>query len=236
MSEETKVIDRIRKMMAMATDERGAENERETAMRMALKLLAKHNLTMQHLEEETEERGKSVLDGRNFPWERTVAFGLAQLYFCKYYFTTKGARCDHNFIGLESNATTALEMSKFVIASVRREGSAYVSRGGPGSHTDFSKGAAARIYARCDALRKQAEAESAAEATPGTSLVLASVYKTEEAANQALLDEMGTKLKQGRNQQRSSNYSAYAAGREFGDRINLNRQVGNGQRTAGLLN
>lgn len=239
MKDEDKIVSRIRKMMAIANDAAASEGERDNAMRMALKLLAKHNLSMKQIEDSVapEERGKTVWSERNFPWARQIASAVSRLFFCKYYYVAYSSKgvCEHNFVGLESNAVTAMEMTKYVITSVRAEAAKYVRETGIGTPRDFAKGAALRIYARCEALRKEAEQESAAEATPGTSLVLASVYQQEQAANDAFLAAMNVKLKTSKDRQHAAGSRGFWAGHEYGGKVSLNRQVG-GAKAAAMLN
>jgi hypothetical protein len=238
MTEEDKIVSRIRKMMAIANDAAASEGERDNAMRMALKLLAKHNLSMKQIDASVapEERGKTIMSDRNDPWARQVAGAIARLFFCKYYYVpyTAQTRCEHNFIGLESNTVTAMEITKYVLASIRAEAAKYVRETGIGTPRDFCKGATLRIHARCEALRKEAEQESAAEATPGTALVLASVYQQEQAANDAFLEAMNVKLKSSKDKQRAAGSSGFWAGHEYGGKVSLNRQVG-GAKAAAML-
>jgi hypothetical protein len=221
-------------MMAIANDAAASEGERDNAMRMSLKLLAKHNLSMATIEESAapEERGQTIMSGRNDPWARQVASAVAQLFFCKYYYCayTKETRCEHHFIGLESNTATAMEMARYVINSVRTEAAKFAKDNPRSTPRDFAKGATARIYARCLQLRADAERDSVADAAPGTALVLASVYKQEEAANAALLAAMGTKLKSGKSREHSASSTGYWAGHEYGGKVGLNRQLGGDRR------
>jgi magnesium-transporting ATPase (P-type) len=235
---EEKIISRVRKMLALAADERASDGERDNAMRMAHNLLAKHNLTLAQASDTPEEaRDRIVFVDRNDPWARQVAYGIAQLFFCKYYFIgyTDKTLCHHFFIGKESNAVTAQLVAEHAIKSVRKEAAAYVRDGGPGTPRDFCKGATARIYQRCTELRRAAEAESAAAPTQtstGTALVLASLYKTEENANDAFLAQLGLNLREGKSRERSvSSITALRAGAAYGDKVHLGRSIGTDARS-----
>jgi len=51
-----KVIDKINKLLALGNNAAAAQNERETALRQAYSLLAKHNLEMNDLKAKTDGR------------------------------------------------------------------------------------------------------------------------------------------------------------------------------------
>lgn len=51
-----KILDRIRKLLAMANDERGNDNERETALRQAHAMLTKHGLELADVEAHEREK------------------------------------------------------------------------------------------------------------------------------------------------------------------------------------
>jgi hypothetical protein len=166
--------------------------------------------------------------GKDFPWMRTTAAAVARLFFCEYlYVLVRGGKVIHYFVGRESNTVTAREMTAYIISSIDREGRRWASESYTGSNgwRSFCKGAAARVYTRCDAIRKDAER---APVTPSssTALVLASVYTQETTANKAfILAKYEGKVKEKPTQQRNTNYDSFSAGREYGDKVSLNKQV-----------
>lgn len=246
MSAETeveRVLARVRKLMTLANDKAASAGERDNAIRMAHNTLAKHNLTMSEAEaggkKPEEERGAQPLAGRNHPWTRTVVHGLAKLFFCEYFYVSlPGSKVIHYFIGKQSNAITAKEMSTFVIKSIDTEAQRYANQTGGGGTAwrSFCKGAAVQVYWRCDAIRKEAEkqkaeaaaaAQAAAPASTSTAMVLSSVYAQEEAANKAFIENMGgepPKVKPDR--QKKGDPDAKRAGAVYGDTISLQTQIG----------
>lgn len=229
-----KAIDRIKKLLAMGTDERSNEQERETSMRMALALLAKHNMDMSDVatEIEKEKRNKQELEQFPCPWRRTVGNAIAEMFFCKFFSTNMYGKQKKifTFVGLESNAVTALEMTKYLINSITKEGRKEKKRLG-GDHafeTSFFNGAAWRISERCRALKAEAEMENTKLST-GTALTLVNVYEQEIAANiKFIAEEMGIKLVQGKGKGMSiKDHSAFGMGREFGNGVSLNNQLSN---------
>jgi hypothetical protein len=229
-----KVMERVRKMLALANDKAATEGERDNAMRMAHSTLAKYNLSLGDLSEaeraKQETRGKGQAESRDIPWCRTTAMAIGQLFFCEYFFVSlRGGKCRHYFVGLESNVATAIAMTQYAINSITREANA-ASKGQHGSvgsfQRSFAKGAASALYWRCDKIRKEAEQVSHVAASSGTSLVLASVYEREQKANQMALADMGISVKPRKQTQRNTRTDAFNSGHEYGNRIPLNKQIG----------
>jgi hypothetical protein len=238
-SEQAKALARVRKMLNLANNAAATEGERDTAMRQVYTILAKYNLSMADAEAsgeaKEEQRGDEAYDAGSMghAWARTIAHGIAQLFFCKYYFSSWRVRTTqrirHHFIGRLSNAATASEMTKYVVASVakeaaRRRREAFLDGRW---ERDFCKGAASRIWRRCEELRQQAELE-AKGVSSGRELVLASLYRRELTANEDWLAAQGVSLRTGKDRQRGAGRDAYNAGSEFGKSVSLNRQLSGG--------
>lgn len=232
MSQEDKIISKVRKLLNTANGTaEGGEHERDTAMRMALNLLAKHNLSMSDLEESKQE-DRCVDNDSTFhsaPWMRTVGYAMAELFFCAFYVTRIHGknRLRFTFIGREGNVQTAKEMTTYLIKSVESESrKAQKQHGQTGEWAGgFRKGAGMRIWVRSKELRKQAEQESNA-ATTGTALVLASVYAQEKSKNEQYIQGMGVELTVRKAVTHKTNTSGYIAGDNFGKTVSLNKQVG----------
>lgn len=232
MSERSKewVLERVRKLLNLGQNSGATEGERDNAMRMAHSLLAKYNLDMAELKldtgEEAEDRKiiRSPFYGR--PWARQVARNVARLFFCGYIYmpATKATDTVHFFVGKESNAITACEMSAYLVTSIRREGRAKNPTGENVWLRSFCVGAAVRIEERVGEII-EAAAKQNQRSSSGTSLVLASIYQTEQAANIVLLDSTFKKKQKGRSGKSDGLTDAYNDGREYGNRVGLNRQV-----------
>lgn len=228
-----KVLAKVQKLLNTANGTaEGGEHERDTAMRMALKLLAMHNLEMTDLQAKKEERMTATLETYTCPWRRTVAGAISSMFFSKYFYTGVPGKQKHTFtfIGLESNVITARDMTEWVIKSVTKECLRKKREVGGNAawETSFFNAAASVISQRCREMRAEAEMESTPTST-GTALVLASIYDQEEKANLAhIAEEMGIKLRTKSIKLAVKDLGGMAAGREFGKNINLDRQIGNG--------
>ena len=232
---EDKIIDKIAKLLAVANgNAAGGEHERDTAMRMATKLLIKHNLSMVDITGKTKGEARESAEAEHYtdPWRRVCAGAIARLYFCGF-FTSKIAgkqKLMYTFIGLQSNIETARDIAGYVIKSIDREAKRLrKEQGQPASfETSFMNAAAGRIGARCDALRAEAEAETQAEqaANAGNALVLANYYDSEKLANDEYVAfTMNIKLKSKPNRLTNLNNDGFVKGRKFGEDLSLNNQL-----------
>jgi hypothetical protein len=219
-----KIIDRVKKMLALAKDSSATEGERDNALRMAYATLSKYNIDIDDLEV-NEGRECLELFGFNSPWQGRVAHSIAQLFFCNYYFF-RGYKYTHSFVGKTSNVTTAQMMVEYVIKSiVKQAGKQQRNEGRTHSwNTSFCKGASVVIMQKCAEMRKLKETEAP---TSGTSLVLADLYKAEFDLNSEFIkNALNLKIKTSKSKERTAG-AGYNAGKEFGDTINLSGQGGN---------
>ncbi len=220
---EEKILTRIRKMMAIANDSAATEHERDTALQMSYRLLAKHNLTMLQVDQSTSEpRDNYKTEGWSQLWAKQICLITSDLFFCSYYYGNKinATKCVHHFVGLESNATTAMLMSAYIINSILKECRARYTHNLAPESRSFALGCARRLRVRVNALI----AEEQQANVPGTALALINLYKSEKDANEALLPD---NLKPSKGGKSTVKALAYEAGKEFGNKINLSKQVGN---------
>lgn len=218
-----KILGRIKKMMALANDAAATEGERDNALRMSYKLLAAHNLSMVDVEAhgamKPEKREQHRASFVVYPWARNIASNVSDLFFCKYYFQRAGSgkQATHTFLGKVSNATTASIVADFVVRSVLKEASRRYGSAISPEARNFAVGVARRIGERVRELRRE---ESVA--TPGTALVLASLYDSEKKANDSWLALQGVTLKITTASTKAvTNAAAYHAGKDFGNRVSL---------------
>lgn len=228
-----KIINRIKKMLALANDLAATEGERDNALRMAYATMAKHNIDIASVDEATKEQTEPRVNfestGWSWSWTHQVRNIVADLFMCRYYYRDQGSgkingtQCYHHFIGRESNAMTAAVMSEYIVDSILKEGrKLYKQNTAPGTRA-FAIGAMHKLCERVQEIKRSQAAQSEAESS-GTALVLASLYQTEKDANDKMLAEIGVTERKARNSKVDT--SAYQAGMEFGSKINLDLQVG----------
>ena len=224
-----KILDRVRKLLAIANDERANEGERDNALRMAHNLLAKYQLDMSDVDarerEKQDPRGHFQNDGWNMLWCKDVRNAIAKLFDTTYYFGRKinATRGEHHFVGRESNATTAMLLSDWIIRSILREADQrYKHRLTPEGRS-FAMGVAYKLYERVDQLKaaKQQEFKEA-----GYSIVLADASRVELEENGKYISKVLGRNLTVRNRKRTSvNADAFSSGEEYGSSINLNTQL-----------
>lgn len=224
-----RVLERVQKLLNLANDKGATEGERDNAMRMAHATLAKYNLDMEQVESHKtrkDDRGILKTEFGNWIWARHVANSVAELFFCHYVCST--SKSDHKgfhyFIGKEANARTASMIAEFAVKAIAREGDRQMRELGERwpYFRSFGMGAAARIRARVDEMKKD---QTQVDSAPGTALVLASLYERELAANKKFLEEKGFKTSKSRGGGRLER-DGYYEGVQYGDTVSLNRQVG----------
>ena len=218
-----KIISRIRKMLALSKDASASDGERDNALRMAHATLAKYNLSMAAVDAPPEEdRSAQKQRIRHRMWMVTIHNAVAKLFFCTLFMSKRGAYIDMTFVGKESNILTAKEMAAYLCSSILKE-----NKNQPSDQSwlaSFNKGAASRIWERCEQLRK--ESEKSVERAPGTALVLASLYQRESTANDDYIrDVLKITLTDSKARASTVRGGAYNAGRSYGDRLSLNRQI-----------
>jgi hypothetical protein len=164
-----KILERVRKLLAMANDERGNEGERDNALRMANNLMAKYQLDMADIPTEVRERddpiGRFDVDGWYIPWCNMIRGSVARLFSCKYLQGGKinATRGRHIFIGRASNATTAMLMSDWIVKEALREADRVAGHRLTPAGRSFGLGVASRLARRVTELLEKSAAELSRE-------------------------------------------------------------------------
>ena len=224
----SKTLDRIRKLLAMANDERGNEHERETALRQAHSLLTRHGLDLMDLDdlqrEQQDPRGQFREDGWSAIWARLVYAAMGDLFMCLHLHTpphkTNTRKQTHIYIGRTSNATTAFYMASYVANSIMKEARRAKAEQGADIRS-FSIGCAHRIIERVQAM---VEARAESSGVGGEyAVALVDLEKAEKESNLDFIS--GWNVRQRDVKASGIKSQDYQAGREFGDSVSLNVQV-----------
>lgn len=219
------ILEKVKKLLALANDAGATEGERENALRMAHGLLAKHNLDMADLQQHVQQEGREDFENETFNmrWCRVVSNSIAKLFFCKYYTGRKinGTKSIHHFVGKASNVATAALMAEYAIASILKECRKNWGHNLAPQSRSFAIGAADRIADRVNEMIKEAKPEG----STCTSLVVQNLYKSELEANEAFIKAQGTKLVTSKGKSQPVNQAAYRSGLAYGNGIGLNAQV-----------
>lgn len=222
---EEKIVNRIKKMMALANDPSASDGERENALRMSYNLLAKHNLEMSDVSgkpqgpQEARQRVQEEFYGR--PWAVSVVSAVADLFFCTYYFRIVGKnQALHVVAGKGSNAQAALEVGKTLVRSIYAEATRKMRARNETVtwRRSFATGAMFKIRDRVAEMQKL----EPGDISTGTELMLVDLRDSEKVANGLFLESLGVQLKEAPSRaKRAVSPEAYTQGREFGSKLSL---------------
>ena len=238
-----KVIGLIRKLLATANDARGNENEAASAAAKAAALMRKYELdaidvVAQEVElRENFERATCSADfqankkdaPRKVPdWAGFIALGVGALFTCKvditYAASTKHVGDQEvvlRFSGFSSDVLMCQWVFRFLGETVFRLSREYAQSQGMAAAKNFRSGAGAALQKKLYAMAKAQTDELKAQPSTGTALVVMN-RKAEQV--QSYFGETKTRTKSAR----TSDVSAYMAGRIAGENVNVptNRPIG----------
>ena len=211
-----KIIDRIRKMLALANNNSNP-NEAATAAAMAEKLMRRHQLAhadvvLKDIEEsgvETVDIGRETV--RTPKWHTPLFVGCAELNECTVVTTRHSGHSWQTFYGCGGDAQVAAEMTKYLIGEVNRLSKRY-----GGSKNEFRQGAAMTLYQRLQEMSAERRAEMAQAATSKELVVVKS----------ALIQRAVPSTRREATTMKPRDADAYQAGKDAGSRVSLNPQLG----------
>lgn len=208
-----KILNRIKKLFALGSNNSN-EHEAESAMKMARKLLDKHNISVYDLKED-EEIGIKTEVNLSMPWTRIVYQSIAELYDVRYLIQKhKRKPHEHLLIGTESNRVTASIVIEFVIKEIKD------SCVGMGS--GYRNAAAHGVSSQVNRILKERR-ESTEEVIPGTGLLPVDASKIAIQNANDWIDDLWGKLKKGKTSYHTFNNSGF----NLGENINLGAHLSN---------
>lgn len=230
----SRIIEKMKKLLAMA-DSKVNENEAMTATRQLHIMLAKHNISIEQLNEDEEEINHEGINYKCRPWKRIVASYIAKLYFCDFYTDRIDKRkSQYMFVGSEANRTFTIHIFKMIITTIERE-SRVESRKLYGKEVSsfvnsFWTGAKDRIVERCKELMTEAKEGTLKDDEGNT---LPSMLSTYERTQLQVKDWMSTNLnlKSSKVRTKADNEAGLTKGREAGGKVQLSRALQGGNST-----
>lgn len=232
-SNQDKVIEKVRKLLAIADSARNdCENERETAMRQAHALLAKHGLEMAQvgdIDAQTDYLGALVkgtfaMRTKNV-WEAGIYHQIAELNGCKCVRepARRGQPAKVYIFGRKVRAEIIKQMSLYIVESVLREATNSGFRS-----ASFGIGAWQGVAKQVqEILANMRAGKIDGEQLPqSTALVVVDQHKQALIEATRIRDEACPRLTSGGSSRGSRDHVAFAAGFAHGSKIGLNAQVG----------
>lgn len=233
-----------------------SEQDMANAERAFMRLVAKHNL-----DEDEQRRAKTgpeeavlvdvtkVYGKYDETWRMNCYSVAARMFMCHYFFrrlknNMQGA-VQHNIIGEPHNVAVAVEMGAYFEASINRLGNegARLNPDAKTSHTarhryirTFRLSAIDRVSARVteylEALKKGGVAND-----DGTQLpALQSLFDRSQLLYDGWLEQQGMKVRSVEPKDKRLSRAGRSDGREAGNRVSLNTQVGEGSKKYALGN
>lgn len=222
MDIEDKVIEKIKKLAAMADPKSGAsENEMQMAAAKMAALLEEHNLELHNVFSASgpAKRADQKRGGGLYTWQRHLWKHVAEMNFC-VYFTIKGldrgAKYEHRLVGSKGNVIATEVMAQYLQETIEKMGQRWAKERGYGSvfvkeAIAYRQGVAERLGERLSARRRdivadiqRKEREEAARkaalgeaAATSHALTIVDVISTEQDFNNDYLNgwELGTTAK-----------------------------------------
>ncbi len=155
-----KVIQKLKKLLALAEDNGATESEAETAMRLAQELLVKHNLSMEDLQgSENDTNIIESIEDESSPsqWKHMIWSNTARLYFCRHLYSgfVYRKRVRHFVVGRPENVETTKCMARYFIKTIQKlaKQNRYCQLAGREYTKTFFLGCASRLCHRMEALR-----------------------------------------------------------------------------------
>jgi len=237
-----KIIDRIRKLLALANS--ANENEAAAAAMKAQTLLAEHNLSEADLgtvnDEDMVLDGELITDSR--PWRRYLAAELARLYFCDYFYGfVKESRPNHSrgyrrfdrhtFVGRPHNVLITKSIFRYLCDTIDRLAIEAANKYPKGSRvsfvTSFRHACAKRLGERVREKWFESANPLSAQITDANSK-LPALYNTEaEKVSAFMKSAVSDLVKHDAFDPKIHSHEGAAAGHRAGGEIGLDVQIEN---------
>ncbi len=230
MSEQRKKIrDRIKRLLSMTVENGASEAEALVAAQKASDLMAEHNLSFRSVAEiEAEEYGGDKRDwfrgSKGFsrsapvPFTRWCLFGISELCGVEHCYNTHTGRLE--FFGAEQDTEAAHYLEEIIRRAMDREWQDFKRLRGHGrGRSSFYHAMASRIASRLLQMSKDQRQKTEAGQN-GTNLVV-----LKNALLQRRFADAHPRLREGNFNPTLNDAAAFVAGRDAGDRAQLNRGV-----------
>jgi len=208
-SKEDRLIEKIRKLFALSSNEGATGAEAETALRMANALLAKHAIDKHRLHEEDEVFCSFMDYNIKQKWVQTVIGHIGRFYNCRVIFDYNWDDPKTLVIGTSANRITAILVMDELIATIKKEG----------GKVDFKNGAAYGLGEKCREILASRQVEE--EVIPGTGLTIIDIETQQKNNADAFVSSNFKHLTKSKGGGRMSE-----EGRKYGKGLNPNARMG----------
>lgn len=240
---DTKIVETLKKLLSLA---KGNTTEAEAASAMAKinELLIQHNLSMKDLEisqRPVSETGRVDFADTGARWRMYLWWAAAELNLCTYLRLTNGrATTGHIVVGTPERIQVTAMTAEYLIATVRRISRAAEKEAGDNAGKFFRKefrlGCSQRVVTRALAIIEQRSKATWTASTGETLPAILDMVSAAKADAAAFCEKKMNvrKAKAKPKPKKIANYGAYVLGHIAGDKISLDKQIGQNT-TKGLL-
>lgn len=230
MSEKEKIIDKVRKLLALST----SSNEHEAALAAshAQRLLAEHNLAMSDLEVKEAGADASDLDLKRKTvdkWLRSLFGSVAAAFDCSAISISNSTTTRLRFIGCGEDPQVAMYTMQYLVKEIERLAKQFVK--GLPPHTNKAMHRKSFLLGAVNGVRAQLAQQKKATPTTSTALVPVKQHLIKQFVAENHGEARTVKTR------RSSVYSdSYAKGKAAGAELSIRKGVtgqGDGQAAIG---
>jgi hypothetical protein len=215
--EEMKVLDKVKKLMALGDSPN--EAEAQSAVMKAHALLKQYNLEMSDIEvEEADVIDVTYMDsGRTQGWKVMLMNIITKFNYCALYRKHGASHAfTFQFVGKEHNVAVASATADYLLKTIDRLGKT-IKGSGRSEIESYKAGIADTLIARMTEMMKKDKIDVVVSGVKD-------LVVQEEVAVKKFMDNL--KLGHFKTQKNVSNWGAYQQGRQDGHNVSLNHQVG----------
>jgi hypothetical protein len=215
VSEKESIIQKIRKLFALA-EGNANEHEREIAMRFAMELLSKHNLSVAQLEQEALQSSVCAVEGefKLERWIQHILDAVCELYYTNYYIS---ARRTAMFVGTPENIAVSIDVASWLIESIRKESNKLYRDNY--QRRSFRLGAAWKIVIRAIELAAEETTTARSNGSGGNLVVIRNQL---ERANEDYLSKLN--LRQRKRRRLYIDQESFDSGSDYGAGVALGKR------------
>lgn len=225
---DTKIIEKIKNLLALSRDKGASEHEAAVAADKAFELLSKYNLELATVEgyEHDGIEQQDCTDYQTEVWRSWIFSAVAKQYFCFSYRTNRvdaqGKRYNQRTIlGQRHNIECVRAMAQYLCGAINSIAAVHCKGKGKAYHTAFKHGMADRIIKRIVDAMKEAQTQPSES---GTGIVLRDLYAKEQARINEYMKQQDIRTRKATF--RLNQGAGYASGYDAGGNVSLNRPVG----------
>lgn len=240
----SEVVERIGKLLRLASNAAASENERSIALRRATLLMAKHKLSARDVVTKEESQDSAMYQERfiapNDPGFRMMCDCLCDLFFCYYtykardeqYRPKKTSDCVYQIVGTYSDVTATRAVYDFCASSILKEAKITSLRKvrPPNEKAkfqfDFIRGATYAVAANAAILKREAERGTMRDEEGTLMPTLHNEYAgVEERAREFIINGLGLTISAPPTRHLKIDYTeGYQKGHNYGASIELQPQ------------